>query len=84
MNRDAITAEILSALKEVAPEVDAGTLHPARNFRDQFEFDSIDFLDLVLKVEKRLAIKIPQAHYPQLSSLSGALDYIDSATAVRP
>ena len=54
MNRDEITAEILAALKEVAPEVDAGTLDPARNFRDQFEFDSIDFLDLVLKLEKRL------------------------------
>lgn len=84
MNRDEITAEILAALKEVAPELDAGTLDPARNFRDQFEFDSIDFLDLVLKLEKRLAIKLPQAHYPQLSSLNGALDYIDSATAARP
>lgn len=84
MNGDEITAEILTALKEVAPEVDTGTLDPARNFRDQFEFDSIDFLDLVLKLEKRLKIKIPQAHYPLLSSLNGALEYIDSAIAARP
>lgn len=84
MNQNEITAEILAVLKEVAPEVDARSLDAARNFRDQFEFDSIDFLDLVLKLEKRLAIKIPQAHYPLLSSLNGALEYIGTATAGRP
>lgn len=83
MNRDEITAEVLAVLREVAPEIDVSKLDPARNFRDQFEFDSIDFLDFVLKLEKKVAIKIPQAHYPQLSSLNGALDYIASATAFR-
>lgn len=84
MNRDEISTEILAALCEVAPEVDTSALDPTRNFRDQFEFDSIDFLDFVLKLEKKLAIKIPQAHYPQLSSLNGALDYVDSSSAYRP
>jgi acyl carrier protein len=81
MDAEKIKSEIIAALADVAPEVEVGSLDPARNFRDQFEFDSIDFVDLMLRLEKRLGIKIPQAHYPKLSSLDGALRYLMSAAA---
>ncbi len=79
MDADKIKSEVIAALVAVAPEVEVETLDPARNFRDQYEFDSIDFVELMLKLETRLGITIPQADYPKLSSLNGALRYLTSA-----
>lgn len=81
MDAEKIKSEIIAVLADVAPEMDVDTLDPARNFRDQYEFDSIDFVDLMLKLETRLGITIPQSDYPKLSSLNGALRYLISAAA---
>lgn len=75
---DGLRKTVLEALREVAPEVDVAGLDPRRSFRDQTELDSVDFLDFVLALEKRLNRKIPEYDYPKLSSLQGCLDYFAS------
>jgi acyl carrier protein len=81
MDAEKIKSEIIAVLVDVAPEVELENLDPAKSFRDQFEFDSIDFVDLMLRLEKRLGITIPQSDYPKLSSLNGALRYLMSTGA---
>lgn len=76
MSRDDLRQTILDALVEVAPEVDVITLDPAHSFRDQTEMDSIDFLNFVLALERRLGVKIPENDYPRLSSLGGCERYL--------
>lgn len=41
-------------------------------FRDQFEMDSLDFLNFVLALEKEHGVKIPEVRYPRCASLAGA------------
>lgn len=82
MEAEKIKSEIISVLLDVAPEIDIGTLDPARSFRDQFEVDSVDFVELMLKLEARLGITIPQADYPKLSSLDGACRYVRSVAGM--
>ena len=81
LDAEKIKSEIIAVLVDVAPEVELENLDPAKSFRDQFEFDSIDFVDLMLRLEKRLGIPIPQSDYPKLSSLNGALRYLMSTAA---
>lgn len=81
MDAEKIKSKIIAVLVDVAPEVELENLDPAKSFRDQFEFDSIDFVDLMLRLEKRLGIPIPQSDYPKLSSLNGALRYLMSTAA---
>ena len=50
----------------------------ADQFRDQIEIDSVDFLQFVLDLEKKLEISIPDVDYPKLSSLNGCLSYIEN------
>lgn len=76
MNRDEIRSITLEMLGQVAPEADLDTLDPAQSFRDQFEFDSVDYLNFVLALEKRLEIKIPEIEFPQLASLDGCIGYL--------
>lgn len=78
MNTETIREQVVTALLAVAPEVDPASLEPARNFRDQFDFDSIDFVNLILKLETSLAVRIPQTDYPKLSTLAGAVCYLEA------
>jgi acyl carrier protein len=65
---------ILEALQGVAPDIDTAGIDEHSNFRDQYEIDSVDFLNFVLALERRLAIA--EADYPSLSSLGGCLRYL--------
>lgn len=76
MTRDELQILAGEILVSVAPDADLDTLDPATSFRDQFEFDSVDFLNFVLSLEKRLAIHIPEFECPRLSSMNGCLDYL--------
>jgi acyl carrier protein len=76
MTRDEIKNCVLRKLTDIAPDVDTSTLEPATNFRDQFDFDSMDFLNFVIAVYKELKIEIPEADYPQLLNLDSAVNYL--------
>jgi acyl carrier protein len=74
--RDALAPLILDTLIAIAPDVDPNTLDPDVAFRDQFEIDSVDFLNFVVALERELDRRIPETDFPKLSSLKGALDYL--------
>ena len=76
MDENTLSQQIIDSLTKVAPDVDRNMLDPEINFRDQFDVDSVDFLGLVLDLEKRLEIKIPEVDYPKLSSMKGCLAYL--------
>jgi acyl carrier protein len=79
MTPEDLRAAALDALRQVAPEADLAALDPARNFRDQIEIDSVDYLNFVLALEQRLGIHVPELHYPRLSSLNGCVAYLSEA-----
>jgi acyl carrier protein len=81
VNANELTQQILQVLVEVAPDVDTGALDPDKSFRDQFEIDSLDFLNFVLTLQEKLGVKIAEADYPKLSSLGGSVAYLSARLA---
>lgn len=77
MNRSEIEDTVRKALTNVAPEVDAGNIDPDKSFRDQFDFDSMDYLALMMDLDQQLGIHISEVDYPRLSSLSGCVQYLE-------
>ncbi len=78
---DRIEQAVLECLSAVAPDADPASLAPDRPFHDQIEFDSVDFLNYVMKLERVLDVEIPEQDYPQLITLAGAVAYLAKATA---
>jgi acyl carrier protein len=78
MNKDELKTIILETLLQIAPETNTEQLQPGINFRDQLDFDSVDFLNFVLTLEKQLKIKIPEIIYPRLSNLDACVTYLQS------
>ena len=65
--------DVLRRIVPVAP----AELDPDKPFRDQFEMDSLDFLNFVLALEKEFGVKIPEVGYPRCASLSGATTVVE-------
>ena len=76
MQQEEIKQRVLETLYEIAPELQEQVIEPDLNFRDQFDFDSVDFLNFALSLEKKLQIKLPELDYPKLSSLNGCISYL--------
>lgn len=79
LTTDTLRSTVLEALLDVAPDVDAATLDAARPFREQFDFDSMDQLNFVVGLHKRLGVDVPERDYPQLATLAGCVDYLSRA-----
>jgi acyl carrier protein len=80
MTPQEIRKVVVESLKRVAPEIDPASIEDGSNFRDEFDLDSMDFLNFVLALHARLGVDIPEADYPRLYTLAGAVAYLASKT----
>lgn len=76
MNAQDAEAALAQELRRIAPDVDPAEIDRDADLREQFDIDSMDFLNLVTALNKRFAIPIPDADYPRLASFSGAIAYL--------
>jgi acyl carrier protein len=77
MNTEELKTRILTLLTDVAPDVDPATVEAEVNFRDQFDFDSMDMLNFAIALHKAFNIEIPETDYPQLASLAKCISYVN-------
>ena len=77
MTRDEIRQAVVEALTSVAPEIDPQSLRPDSAFRQEFDLDSMDFLNFVIALHRGLGVDVPEADYPRLATLAGAIDYLN-------
>jgi acyl carrier protein len=76
MNNEQIRTTILRTLNDVVPNADTQAINPDISFHDQLELDSIDFLRLMMSLEKELNVTIFDFDYPRLSTLKGCEHYL--------
>lgn len=67
---------ILRVLSDIVPNADTQAIKPDISFHDQIELDSIDFLRLMMSLEKELGVTIFDFDYPKLSTLKGCENYL--------
>ncbi len=73
-----LSHQVRAALYAVAPDLADEPLDPGQRYRDQFEFDSMDFLRYVVELARRTGVEIAEADYPQLESLDAAVAWLQA------
>jgi acyl carrier protein len=81
VNEDEIEALVRAKLAEVAPELEGEAIDADASFRDQFDLDSMDFLNFIIAMHEALGIEIPERDYPRLYTLRGWIDYLSRRPA---
>lgn len=76
--KEEIKEIVLKALGGIAPEADLTQLKPDLNFREQLDIDSMDLLNIMIALHEAFKVEIPEADYPKLMTLNGAIDYLAS------
>ena len=71
-----IRGVVQEELGNIAPEMDLRTLDPSADLREALDINSMDFLNFVIAVHRRLAVDIPELDYPKLATLDGAVTYL--------
>jgi len=74
-----LRAIVISVLTDVAPDVAPETIDPDAEFAEQLDIDSMDFLNIVVAINERTGIAIPERDYPKLSTVNDAVSYLADA-----
>ncbi len=76
MKREELAAKLLALVTGIAPDVDPATVIPGIDFRDQFDFDSMDTLNFAIELHREFGIDVPEAEYSRLASLDKCVAYL--------
>jgi acyl carrier protein len=72
------TFEQLKKLIVELLEVDESKVIPEASFVDDFNADSLDFIELITAVEDTFKIEIPDEDAENLQTVQNAIDYVES------
>ena len=82
MSPDETRSIVLRCIRRVAPEVNPDEIEPDVNLRDQLDIDSMDFLNIVIAIDRETGVDIPEENYPELLTLDALVSYVhQEATA---
>ncbi|MGB4361156.1 MAG: acyl carrier protein [Rhodoferax sp.] len=80
MNPEPLSTTVMNLLRAIAPELEPGTLDPARPLRSQVDLDSMDWLNFLVSLHEHFGVTIPETDYARLVSFNDVLDYLAGKT----
>ncbi len=80
MTEHELKAIICAEIKKVAPECDPESLDPKENFREAFDIDSYSFLQILVGLNDKTGVEIPESDYTKLYTLAGMVAYLSART----
>ena len=78
-----LATRILELLTTIAPDVDPASVLPGIDFRDQFDFDSMDTLNFAIALSREFGVEVPETDYSRLASLDKCVAYLVARLAER-
>jgi acyl carrier protein len=81
MNDQELRQAVLATLNDIAPEVDVDSLKAGVPLRNQVDLDSMDWLNVLIGLHRKLGVEIPEADYAGLITLSDILRYLRGRVA---
>lgn len=79
MQEKEIILDVEKILQSFAPEIDLDSVNPRGLIREQFEIDSLDYVNFIIRLHEKYGIEIPESDYSQISTLEDIAHYILTA-----
>ena len=67
-------------LHRIAPDIEIEDIDRDEELREEFDIDSLDFLNLVTALGKALNAPMPEADYAKMGSFNEMLSYLTQKT----
>jgi acyl carrier protein len=72
---DEVRNVVIDELHRIAPDADPEGLKPTDHLREVLEIDSYDFLQLLIGLNKKLGIDVPESDYGKLRTIDDIVRY---------
>ncbi|WP_153505401.1 acyl carrier protein [Cumulibacter manganitolerans] len=76
MDEADLRAVVLRSLGEIAPEADLAGLDHRGDLREELELDSLDILNLAIRLYEATGIDVPERDYAKIVTVDGCVDYL--------
>ncbi len=76
MSDEEIETALREELHKIAPDMEVDDVDPLGDLREEFDIDSMDFLNLVSALSKRLGLPMPEEDYDEMGSYNAMLAYL--------
>jgi acyl carrier protein len=70
---------VLGALTDVAPDADLAGLDPDADLVEELDIDSMDFLNVIVRINEVTGVEIPERDYGKLTTLNELVSYLAPA-----
>ena len=67
-------------LYKIAPDIELDDIDRSADLREEYDIDSMDFLNLVTALGKRFQLEMPEADYPRMQTFNDLVAYLDEQT----
>ena len=81
MTHDELRALLFRVVKRVAPDSAPERVAGDRDFREELDLDSVDFLNVAIGLHEALGIDIPETDYAKLATIDGCVAYLAARLA---
>lgn len=76
MNEAQILGVVREELAKLAPEIEFDSVNRDQPIQQEFDIDSMDFLNYITAMHERLGVNVPESDYAKVATLTGALAYL--------
>ncbi|MDJ0822943.1 MAG: acyl carrier protein [Paracoccaceae bacterium] len=76
MTQDSFETALAEELHRIAPDIELDDVDMSADLREEFDIDSMDFLNLVTALGKRFGLEMPEADYAQMDSFDALAGYL--------
>lgn len=80
MTEEEIRVAFIEELVRIAPDIAPDDIDDNDHLQDDLGLDSMDVLNLITALHRRIGVDIPEVDYPSLSTVPSAVAYIFSKT----
>ncbi|MFG1798056.1 acyl carrier protein [Nocardia sp. NPDC049149] len=80
LSRADAESAVRSALRGFAPDADLADLSTDEPLRVTLDLDSLDFLTFVERLTRATGVRIDEADYPTLATISTCVDFVTAAS----
>lgn len=76
MDPELLRATVFDVLQSIAPEIEPASIDASRPLRHQVDLDSMDWLNVLIALNERLGVSVPEADAARLHTLDDLLGYL--------
>lgn len=76
MKRIELQGILFEELLNIAPELEPSQIDADEDLREELDIDSMDFMILMVALQKRLGISIPDTDHHLLNSINNLVSYL--------